>query len=91
LKGYPREWLQEPCVLQALRCFPDNEPEYCLITHQTKRAYRAFIVARRAAMQRGNTEMDALIDLLLLLSPAAIGLACIGAASIVPMFRKRRR
>jgi hypothetical protein len=34
--------------------------------------------------------MDTLIDLLVLLSPAAIGLACIGAASLGPMFRDRR-
>jgi len=34
--------------------------------------------------------MDALIDLLVLLSPAVIGLACIGAASVAPMFRGRR-
>jgi len=34
--------------------------------------------------------MDTLIDLLVLLSPAAIGLACIGAASLAPMFRQRR-
>ena len=33
--------------------------------------------------------MDALIDLLLLLSPAAIGLACIGAASLASTLRKR--
>jgi hypothetical protein len=34
--------------------------------------------------------MDTLIDLLVLLAPAAIGLACIGAASLAPMFRDRR-
>jgi len=34
--------------------------------------------------------MDTLIDLLVLLAPAAIGLACIGAALVVPIFRNRR-
>jgi hypothetical protein len=34
--------------------------------------------------------MDALIDLLVLLSPAVIGLLCIGAASIAPLFKNRR-
>jgi hypothetical protein len=34
--------------------------------------------------------MDTLIDLLVLLAPAAIGLLCIGAACLVPMFRNRR-
>jgi hypothetical protein len=34
--------------------------------------------------------MDTLIDLLVLLSPAAIGLACIAAACVGPMFKKRR-
>jgi hypothetical protein len=34
--------------------------------------------------------MDTLIELLVLLSPAAIGLVCIGAASVVPMWRSRR-
>jgi hypothetical protein len=34
--------------------------------------------------------MDTLIDLLVLLSPAAIGLACIAAACIAPLLKKRR-
>jgi hypothetical protein len=34
--------------------------------------------------------MDMLIDLLLLLSPAIIGLLCIAAGSVAPMFKKRR-
>jgi hypothetical protein len=34
--------------------------------------------------------MDMLVDLLLLLAPAAIGLACIGGASIAARFHRRR-
>jgi len=34
--------------------------------------------------------MDTLMDLLLLLLPAAIGLACIAAASFLPMLRNWR-
>ena len=34
--------------------------------------------------------MDTLIDLLVLLAPAAIGLVCIGAACLAPMFQRRR-
>jgi hypothetical protein len=35
--------------------------------------------------------MDALIDLLVLLAPAAIGLVCIAAACVAPKFQSRRR
>jgi hypothetical protein len=35
--------------------------------------------------------MDTLIDLLVLLSPAVIGLVCIAAAAVAPMFQNRRR
>jgi hypothetical protein len=34
--------------------------------------------------------MNTIFDLLVLLAPAVIGLACIAAASVVPMFRNRR-
>jgi hypothetical protein len=34
--------------------------------------------------------MDLLIDLLVLLSPAVIGILCIAAGSLAPMFRNRR-
>ena len=34
--------------------------------------------------------MDTLIDLLVVLLPAVIGLLCIGAASLAPMLQNRR-
>jgi hypothetical protein len=34
--------------------------------------------------------MDTVIDLLVLLLPAALGLVCIGAACVAPRFQKRR-
>ena len=34
--------------------------------------------------------MDALIDLLVLLAPAAVGLICIAVASLIPVRRNRR-
>jgi hypothetical protein len=34
--------------------------------------------------------MDTLFDLLVLLSPAAIGLVCIAVASVAPLLQRRR-